>query len=302
VVARSRIVVEPLPATLGATVTGMRLADLDDGGWRAVEDAFHEHALLVFPAQHLDGDEQLAFGRRFGTLEPGLELAPISNVARDGSLCPADHVVAQLLRGNEGWHTDSSYMPLAAKASILSAHVVPASGGDTEWADMRAAYDALDADTRARIAPLSAHHSIKYSQARAGYEMGAGMYGGNVDEPPLRPLVKVHPVTGRRALYVGRHAHAIPGLAADESERLLDELVDGACRPPRVYRHRWTPGDVAVWDNRCVLHRACSFDWAEPRSMRHTRVSGEGTERATPAERAVTTERGGRDRYRSRTV
>jgi alpha-ketoglutarate-dependent taurine dioxygenase len=289
VVVGSRIVVEPLPATLGATVTGVRLTHLDAEGWRAVQEAFHEHALLVFPAQHLDDDDQQTFGRRFGALEPGLELAPIGNIARDGSLYPADHVVAQLLRGNEGWHTDSSYMPLAAKASILSARVVPASGGDTEWADMRAAYDALDADTRARVMSLSAYHSIKYSQARAGYELGQGMYGADVDEPPLRPLVKVHPVTGRRALYIGRHAHAIPGLTADASERLLDELMDLACRPPRVYRHRWTPGDVAVWDNRCVLHRACPFDWTEPRSMRHTRISGESTERAAAAGPAVRT-------------
>jgi alpha-ketoglutarate-dependent taurine dioxygenase len=279
--------VEPLPATLGARVTGIRLADLDDDGWRGVETAFHEHALLVFPDQHLDGDEQRAFGRRFGSLEPGLDLAPISNVAPDGSLYPTDHVVLQMLRGNEGWHTDSSYMPVSAKASMLSAHVVPPSGGDTEWADMRAAYDALDEATRARIAPLSAFHSIRWSQARAGYGMLPGSYGEEVEDPPLRPLVKVHPVTGRPALYVGRHAHAIPGLPAEESERLLDDLVAFACQPPRVYRHRWAPGDVAVWDNRCVLHRACEYDLARPRVLRHTRISGEATEQAPPAPAGV---------------
>jgi alpha-ketoglutarate-dependent taurine dioxygenase len=275
------MVVERLPATLGASVTGIRLADLDDAGWRAVEEAFHEHALLVFPGQHLDDDEQRAFGRRFGMLEPGLELAVLGNVAPDGGLYPADHIVTHMLRGNEGWHTDSSYMPLAAKASMLSAHVVPSSGGDTEWADMRAAYDALDDATRARIASLSAHHSIKYSQARAGYAMVAGSYGGEVEVPPLRPLVKVHPVTGRPALYIGRHAHAVPGLSADDSERLLDGLVERACQPPRVFRHRWAPGDVAVWDNRCVLHRACPHDAGEPRVMKHTRIAGERTEQAS---------------------
>jgi alpha-ketoglutarate-dependent taurine dioxygenase len=98
-----------------------------------------------------------------------------------------------------------------------------------------------------------------------------------VDEPPRRPLVKVHPATGRPALYVGRHAHAVDGLSPDESEALLDRLVDFACRPPRVYTHHWTVGDLVVWDNRCVLHRAQPWDWSEPRVMKHTRISGDPT-------------------------
>ena len=125
----------------------------------------------------------------------------------------------QVVRGNQGWHTDSSYMPVSAKASMLSARVVPTSGGDTEWADMRAAFDALDPATRERIAGLSAYHSIAYSQAQAGFESNLG-YG--MDEPAqLRPLVKVHPVTGRPSLFIGRHAHAIPGSRRDESDELL---------------------------------------------------------------------------------
>lgn len=275
----SEIIIEPLPATLGATVHGVRLATLDDAGWQVVEDAFNTYALLVFPGQHLSDDEQLAFGRRFGQLEKGLTLAPISNVTPEGDVRPADGVVMQMLRGNEGWHTDSSYMPLSAKASMLSAHVVPYSGGDTEWADMRAAYEALEDETRARIASLSAFHSIRYSQAQLGFtDVINGSYGYDVEDPPLRPLVKVHPVTARPALYIGRHAHAIPGLDADDSRQLLAELLEFACRPPRTYRHHWTPGDIAVWDNRCVLHHACAYDYGEPRVMKHTRVSGEATE------------------------
>jgi alpha-ketoglutarate-dependent taurine dioxygenase len=275
------ISVEPLPATLGACITGVRLADVvdDDDLWHVVEDAFHSAALLIFPAQHLSDDEQLAFGRRFGSLEPGLELASISNVTPEGDIRPADGPVMQMVRGNEGWHTDSSYMPRAAKASMLSAHVVPRTGGETEWADMRAAYDDLDARTRARVEGLSAHHSIRWSQARSGFtDALPGAYGYDVDEPPLRPLIKVHPITGRRSLFIGRHAHAIPGLAPDESLRLLDELLDRACQPSRVHRHTWQPGDIAVWDNRCVLHRARPYDYREPRVMKHTRVSGEASE------------------------
>jgi alpha-ketoglutarate-dependent taurine dioxygenase len=167
-------------------------------------------------------------------------------------------------------------MPVAARASMLSAHVVPASGGHTEFADMRAAYDALDEATKARIAHLSAYHSIVRSQAKLGFtEVRAGVYGYDVAEPPRRPLVRVHPVTGRRSLFIGRHAYGIPGLEPDESERLLDDLLEFACRPPRVYEHHWQVGDLVVWDNRCMLHRARPWDLAEARLMKHTRVSGD---------------------------
>jgi alpha-ketoglutarate-dependent taurine dioxygenase len=277
------IAIEPLAgATLGARVTGVRLGVLDDDAWAVIEDAFHRHAVLIFPGQHLTDDEQLAFARRFGALEPGLELASISNVSPEGEVRPPDGPIMQMVRGNEGWHTDSSYMPRAAKASMLSAHVVPHAGGQTEWADMRAAYDALDDATRARVAGLAAHHSIKWSQARAGFTDALPVsYGYDVDEPPLRPLVKVHPVTGRRSLFIGRHAHAVPGLDPDESQRLLDDLLAFACQPPRVHLHDWEPGDVAVWDNRCVLHRARPYDYREPRVMKHTRISGEASEIAS---------------------
>jgi alpha-ketoglutarate-dependent taurine dioxygenase len=275
----SEIRIDRLPATLGAVVSGIRLAELDDDQWAKVESAFLEYALLIFPDQHLRDDEQMAFGRRFGELEPGLELAALSNVTAEGEVRPPDGMVMQMLRGNEGWHTDSSYMPRSAKASILSAHVVPPTGGETGWADMRAAYDCLDDATKARIEPMSAFHSIRYSQAQLGFnEAFEGSYGYDVADPPLRPLVKVHPVTGRPALYIGRHAHAIPGLTAEASNRLLAELLEGACRPPRIYQHRWAPGDIAVWDNRCVLHRARGYDYQQPRVMKHTRVAGENTE------------------------
>jgi alpha-ketoglutarate-dependent taurine dioxygenase len=268
--------IEPLGSTLGAVVTDVRLADLDHAAWREVEQAFHEHAVLVFPGQHLTGEEQVAFARRFGEIEvlfPGYDAVPISTVDGEGQVMAPDHPVMQVVRGNQGWHTDSTYMPVSAKASVLSAQVVPSEGGQTEWADMRAAYDDLDDATRARVEHLQAHHSIAYSQAKAGFDSGVG-YGMDVP-PQLRPLVKVHPDTGRAALFIGRHAHAIPGLDAGASEALLDDLLAFACRPPRVHRHEWEPGDVVVWDNRCVLHRACEWDLTEPRVMRHTRVAGD---------------------------
>ena len=271
--------IEPTAATLGATVTGVDLSALDDAEWRAIEAAFLEYAVLIFPAQHLSNAAQVAFATRFGEIEvlvENMQTVPISNKAPDGTLYTADSHRMQLLRGNEGWHTDSSYMPLAAKASVLSAHVVPAAGGETEWADARAAYAALDGTTRERIAELTAYHSFFYSQAKLGHhvEVGAG-YGFFAGEPPLRPLVKFHPVTGRPALYIGRHAGRIPGLGDAEAEALLDRLMTLTCQPPRILAHTWQAGDIAVWDNRCVLHRARPYDYRAERVMMHTRIKGD---------------------------
>ena len=271
--------ITPTEATLGAVVTGIDLAALDEPSWRGVEDAFHEHAVLIFPAQHLNAEAQIAFGARFGRVEqlvPGMEIVPISNQRRDGSLLEDSEHQMQVLIGNEGWHTDSSYMPISAKASILSAHVLPSSGGETEWADMRTAYEALDDAMLARIDGLAAYHSLFHSQAKIGHraKVGAG-YGFYEGEPPLRPLVKHHPVTGRPALYIGRHAYGIPGLSELASEQLLNDLVNFACQPPRTLRHRWSVGDVVIWDNRCVLHRARPYDHRQARVMQHTRIQGE---------------------------
>src|SRR5262245_4940493 len=147
--------IEPTGATLGAVVTGVRLGALEPAEWRAIEQAFLAHAVLIFPGQHPSPATQVAFARHFGAIEqivPNVEIVPISNRRRDGTALDENEPVMQILRGNEGWHTDSSYMPLAAKASVLSASVVPKHGGETEWADMRAALEALDPALRARIA------------------------------------------------------------------------------------------------------------------------------------------------------
>jgi alpha-ketoglutarate-dependent taurine dioxygenase len=265
-------------ATLGAVITDVCVEQLDDDRWTAIERAFHDHAVLVFPGQHLTHEAQVAFARRFGAIEHIVGdrgWVSITNVDGRGHVRPPDGPQMEIVRGNMGWHTDSSYKPLAAKASMLSAHVVPSSGGETEWADMRDAHDALDEHTRAAIARLSAHHSLAYSQARAGFADRSFAYGFDDERPPLRPLVKMHPATGRPALFIGRHAHAVPGLSPEDSEELLDRLLDHACRSPRILRHRWQVGDLVVWDNRCVLHRARPWDLREPRTMVHTRVAGD---------------------------
>jgi alpha-ketoglutarate-dependent taurine dioxygenase len=280
------IEIEPLDATFGAVVRGVRLAEASDTEFRRLYDAWLEYALLIFPGQHLRRAEQIAFAKRFGPLE--FEISPLSNVRPDGSLRPDDGSddVVKVLKGNMGWHCDSTYMPVQAKGAVFTAEVVPATGGETGWADMRAAYEALDEAVKARIEGLSAFHSLRYSQGKLGHAHKEGSaysgYGFGVEAPPLRPLVKVHPETGRRALMVGRHAYGIPGLAAAESERLLEELAAFACQPPRVYHHRWSPGDAVVWDNRCLMHRARPWDMAEPRVMHHSRIAGDPASEFAP--------------------
>ena len=235
-----RLEITPLEASFGAVVRGVKLADLDLETWEALYRAWLDRALLIFPGQHLDRGQQIAFARRFGPLE--FNIAPISNVKADGSLRreSEDDDVIKVLKGNMGWHADSTYMPVQAKGAVFSAEVVPAEGGATGWADMRAAYDALEPALRARVEGLSAYHSLRYSQAKLGHRQEAGAkseysgYGFHDGPEPLRPLVKTHPETGRKSLLIGRHAHDIPGLDPAESEVLLDELINFACRPPRV--------------------------------------------------------------------
>ena len=272
--------VQPLAGTtFGAVVTGLRVSTLDDRHWPDLHAAWLKYALLVFPGQHLTREEQIAFARKFGPLE--FEMAALSNVKADGSLrIEADNDdMMKILKGNMGWHADSTYMPVQAKGAVFSAEVVPSVGGSTGFADMRAAYDALDGALRARVEKLSAYHSLHHSQAKLGHQTkkedgeysGYGLHDGPV---PLRPLVKTHPETHRKSLLIGRHAHNIPGMDKAESERLLQELVDFACQPPRIYHHAWTTGDAVLWDNRCLLHQATPWDMAQPRVMWHSRIAG----------------------------
>jgi alpha-ketoglutarate-dependent taurine dioxygenase len=267
--------VEKLDATFGARVTGVALGSISDTGFDQIYDLWLEHALLVFPAQHLTKDEQKAFANRFGELE--FELSPIGNIKKDGSLRANDESdsVVQILKGNEGWHYDSTYVEVQALATVFTAHHVPSKGGQTGWADMRAGYTALDADLKTKIEGLSAYHSLYHSQRKIGHDPKTGSgYGFDDQQPPLRPLVKIHPETGVPALLIGRHAYDITGLAEKESEKLLRELTDFACQAPRLYIHSWTVGDAILWDNRCLMHRAYPWDFSEAREMWLARIAG----------------------------
>jgi len=267
--------------TFGSVVTDLDLEAMDDSEWGDLYELWIDRALLVFPSVFLSGERQDRFARRFGDLE--FPHAAISNIGEDGKVHFEDgDEVVKSLRGNEGWHHDSTYMPMQAKGAVFTAEIVPQSGAATGWADMRAAYEELDSETRKRIANLNAYHSLYYSQQRSGYlpdnenEDGTyNMYGYHNMEVSLRPLVKFHPVTGQPNLLIGRHAHDIVGLDREESTQLLDDLNDWACQPPRTYHHEWTVGDAVVWDNRRLQHRGTPFDMKEPRRMWHTRIAGD---------------------------
>lgn len=276
--------VEPLTASFGARVTGVRLATIDEATFAALYQVWLDHGLLIFPGQFLSKDQQVAFGARFGRLE--FTIIPISNVRDDGRLREPNDAWVRVLKGNQTWHIDSTYVPVQSKGALLTAQVVTPDGGGTEWADMAGAYDALPETLKARIAGLSAFHSMRRSQALVGDDYKAGEehggYGSDA-EPPLRPLVKIHPETGRPALTLGRHAYGIPSLAEVDSEALLDELMALACRPQHVWVHRWRPGDMAMWDNRRMMHRGQPWDLSRPRVMYHTRIAGDPvTEFAPP--------------------
>lgn len=299
--ASARLRIEPLAGcTLGAVVHGVSLGDLDEATFKLIESAFHEHALLVFPSQQgLTKEQQVNFGRRFGQLE--FDSIPISNQDTTGQVLNPEEARFKTLRINENWHTDSTYMPVSAKAGLLYAEVIPSWGGATEFADMRAAYDALEDSEKAKIEHLAAYHSVHYSYASLTNFFPAkdSMYGLD-GTAHFRPLVKVHPVTGRKSLFYASHAFGIPGMEREDSRQLLTSLRDFACQAPRTYEHKWQVGDLVIWDNRCCLHRARPYDTKEKRVMRGTRIAGEKeTESELPAPDAAEVLAAELDRLRS---
>ena len=262
----------------GAVVTDVTLRDLDDEDVATIKAAFLEFGFLVFPEQFLTLEESTAFGELFGEIQFGGRHIANRKPLDDGSFEnfePKDQNMMGIL-GNQNWHADSTYMPVSAKCGILSAVALPDEGGQTEFADMRAGYAALDEATKERIESLSAYHSTQVSQASDnGYfppkDTGTIFHG----EAYLRPLVKTHPETGVKNLFVGRHAFGIPGLERNESRELLRSLVEFvASDPSRVYSHDWQVGDTVIWDNRALLHRARPYDYRQPRVLIGTRIAG----------------------------
>ena len=272
--------VEPLERSFGAKIYDLSLPDLEQEQIRDLYDLWLEYALLVFPGQNLTTDQQISFAKNFGALE--FELSPISNVRNDGSIRDAnDDDIVKSLRGNMEWHHDSTYMPIQAKGAVFTAHKVPSKGGETGWADMRAAYEGLNQSMKEKINDLSAFHSYEWSQKeRFGHKdpkvSEFNSYGFDIDPKPLRPLVKIHAETGQKCLTIGRHIYKIPGMSDQEAQNLAQELEEFACSNKEwVYHHSWQEGDAVIWDNRCLMHQASMWELSEGRIMYHSRIEGD---------------------------
>lgn len=281
------ITVRPLTPVFGAEITGVNLREpLDDADFAAIRDTFHERAVVAFPDQHLDDDQQTRFSERFGALERSIadtiSVNPVvyhlANVDDDGKFLEPDDPRRSILEGNKTWHTDSSFKVVPAMASILSAREVPPEGGETEYADMRAAYDALDDDRKRDLEGAIGLHSFEYSQGQLGTE---ALTGDELEAlPPVEhPVLRVHPATGRKALYIGRHASHIVGRPIEESRALLGEMLEFATQDRFTYRHPWRVGDLVMWDNRSVLHRGRPWDESRHRRVMHrTTLAGDAAD------------------------
>jgi alpha-ketoglutarate-dependent 2,4-dichlorophenoxyacetate dioxygenase len=263
----------PLHPNFAAEARGVDLRRAGDAATlAALRAGMDEHAVLVFRDQPLSDAEQIAFAQRFdgelhaktgaavlGRNRFGNEaLTDISNVDADGALLQANDRRRAYALGNRLWHTDASFQDPPGRYSMLSARVVPPVAADTEYADMRAAYDALDAETRATVDGLRAHHSIAYSRQVLGFEFSAEEQDRL--KGAVHPLVSVNPRTRRRALYLASHASRIIDWPVPEGRLLLRDLIEHATRPEFVYRHAWRAGDLVIWDNRATMHRGRPFD------------------------------------------
>ena len=273
------IEITPVGATLFAMVRGVDLKQpLDDESFATLHQALLDHAVLHFPDQHLDDAQQEAFSRRFGPLEvtfedAGAHTARLGNIDYDGSRRRPDDRISSFLRANQQWHSDSTIFQSPARISFLTAHTVPPEGGETQWADMRAAWRALPEQRQQELDGLIVEHDFQKSRIRAGHKF---------DEeqrrrwpPVLHPLVRVHEETGEKALYVGSQAMRVIGWSEEDSEALFQELLDLATRDTFIHTHPWQVGDLVMWDNRRVNHRG--RPWNEEkylRDVRRTTVKG----------------------------
>lgn len=277
------LALKPLHPLFVAEASGVDLAQpLGADAVRAIEAAMDRFAVLVFRDQPLDQDQQIAFARRFGTLDIGLrratkgphrfkydELIDISNVAADGAIAARDSRRVASMVANQLWHSDSSFQSPSARYSMLSAVVLPSWGGETEYADLRAAYDALPETLKSDLAGLETEHYALHSRIMLGTTDWTEEEKNVL--PPVRwPLVRTHPGSGRKLLFVGVHAREILGWTLPEGRLMLSDLLEHATQRAFVYRHEWRVGDLVMWDNRCTLHRGRRYDFAERRELRRT--------------------------------
>jgi alpha-ketoglutarate-dependent 2,4-dichlorophenoxyacetate dioxygenase len=281
----------PLTPVFAARVEDVDLTrPLSDDAFGEIRAAFEEHSVIVFSGQPLDDEGQAAFSRRFGPLEVTLSANPASGTTfqrqsnldiKTGEVIPPDDRRMLYQLANQLWHSDSSFKKVPSLCSLLTGRIVPPEGGATEFASARCAYPSLPEALRQRVESLVVVHDFAWSrdQVRPGFFTDKE----RAEYPPVRhPLVRTNPAHGRKSLFLGAHASHIEGMPVREGRALLTMLLDHVTQPQFCYRHEWTEGDLVIWDNRCVLHRATPYDTARyKRLMQRTTVSGD------PADPAV---------------
>src|SRR6201991_2607305 len=252
-----------------------------------IEAGMDKYAVLVFHGQDITDEQQMAFALNFGERENprggnivkpqdsrlSTGLNDVSNLGKDGKPLPRDSRVHLFNLGNCLWHSDSSFRPIPAKFSLLSARVVNPKGGNTEFADMRAAYDALDEETKTEIEDMICEHSLMYSRGSLGF-LDYSDEEKEMFKPVLQRLVRTHPVHRRKSLYLSSHAGAIKGMSVPEGRLLLRDLNEHATQREFFYAHKWKLHDLVMWDNRQTMHRVRRYDQSQPRDMRRATVAG----------------------------
>jgi len=255
----------------------------------AIHAGMDRYAVLIFHGQDFSDEQQLAFTQSLGSIELAIgtslrrpeeyrlppTFADVSNLDQHNKPFARDDRRRLFGIGNRLWHSDSSFKAVPAKYSLLHARVIPSKGGNTEFADMRAAYDALDQETKDLIEPLICEHSQMFSRAKLGFSDFTAEERERF-KPVRQRLVRVHPSTGRKSLYLSSHAGSIVGWPGPEAKALLMDLTEAATQREFVYAHKWRVGDLVIWDNRATMHRGRPFPHDEPRDVRRTTLMGEG--------------------------
>ena len=272
----------PLNDYFGAEITGLDLSNgVDDEAFGAIWRTFNDYGLFLIRAQGLSVDDQVELGRRFGDVQIHVmnqylvnghpEIYYLSNLDKNGKpngIHPD--------RGTMHWHTDGSWRDRPGQATIMVAEILPSEGGETHFCCTQAAYEALDTATKSEIADLRVTHNLAFSRLRRHGE-DPMTDAQKAEAPPVtHPMIRTHPVTGRKSIFLGDHAECIEGMDYEAGRKLIDDLNARLVKPEFVYAHHYTPGDIVGWDNRRMLHIATPYDTAkEPRVMRRTTILGE---------------------------
>lgn len=278
--------IQTLHEDFGARVTGLDAGQpMGSGALAEVQAAIDDYSFLCFPRQDMNDERQLAFTKQLGAPEEGhvslgesgkvVYFGTIGNVQPDGSTYGNDHRKTRFLTGNNLWHSDSSFRPVPSRASIMCAYETPETGGATEFVSLRAAHGRLDQSTQDRIDPLVAIHDYVFSRTKVAPDAVSPSLAASLPPVPQK-LVRTNPGNGAKNYYLGSHAKTIQGWDEGEARALLDDLQERATQPEHRLSHAWQPGDLVIWDNRCLLHRGAGYDADKYRRyMRQTRVRGE---------------------------